>query len=316
MRHAPIIPSLGPVREWTAEVTVDEALARRLIGGQFPQVELDPLVLLGEGWDNTVWLAGGEWVFRFPRRELAIAGFERELATLPALAPRLPLPVPDPVWRGRPTDEFRWPWFGARQVPGVEPLGLGEEARRALARPLARFLRVLHSAPLIAELPDDPMGRADMAIRVGRTEESLIDLEREGLWRAPPSVAPLLEAAAPLPRPEPVSVVHGDLHMRHLLVDPAGALCGVIDFGDICIGDPAVDLSLLWSLLPGEGRADFLAEYGPLREDQLVRARVLALNLCAILALYGHHEGMTAVKDEALAGLDRAASLDEYPGGS
>src|SRR4051795_9415002 len=102
MRHTPIIPSLRPVREWTAEVTVGEALARRLIGEQFPQVEVDPLVLLGEGWDNTVWLAGGEWVFRFPRREFAIAGFERELATLPALAPRLPLPIPDPGWRGRP----------------------------------------------------------------------------------------------------------------------------------------------------------------------------------------------------------------------
>src|SRR3954471_20535532 len=132
MRHRTIIPSLASVREWTAEITVGEELARRLIADQFPQVSVEPLVLLGEGWDNTVWLAGGQWVFRFPRRAVAIAGFERELATLPALAPRLPLPIPDPVWRGRPTDEFRWPWFGARQVPGVEPLGLGKEARRGL----------------------------------------------------------------------------------------------------------------------------------------------------------------------------------------
>src|SRR4051812_6571333 len=260
MRHAPIIPSLGSMREWTAEVTVGEGLARRLIAEQFPQVAVEPLVLLGEGWDNTVWLAGGEWAFRFPRREFAIPGFERELAALPELAPRLPLPVPVPVWRGRPTDEFPWPWFGTRHVPGVEPLGLGEAARRGLARPFARFLRALHSAPLVDGLPDDPMGRADMGIRVGKTEESLVAVEAEGLWHAPPSVALLLEKAASLPRPEPVSVLHGDLHMRHLLVDPTGELSGVIDFGDICIGDPAADLSLLWSLLPPEGRADFLDE--------------------------------------------------------
>jgi aminoglycoside phosphotransferase (APT) family kinase protein len=180
-------------------------------------------------------------------------------------------------------------------------------ARRALARPLARFLRPLHSAEPVADLPDDPMGRADMAVRVPKTDESLVRVERAGLWRSPRSVARLLEEAASLPAPEPVAVLHGDLHMRHLLVDAAGALTGVIDFGDVCVGDPAVDLSLLWSLLPPAGRADFLAEYGPLRDDQLLRARVLAINLCAILALYGHDEGMPAVEREALAGLERSA---------
>jgi aminoglycoside phosphotransferase (APT) family kinase protein len=299
---------VGPMRVWAAEITVDEPLARRLIASQFPSLPVEPLTLLGEGWDNTVWFVGGRWVFRFPRREVAIPGFEREMAALPLLAPRLPLPIPEPVFPGRPTDEFPWPWFGARHVPGVEPLGLDEAARRRLARPFGRFLRALHSAPLIDGLPADPMGRADMAVRVPRTDASLIDLEAEGLWCTPRSVTALLEYAASLPAPEPVSVLHGDLHMRHLLVDGSGEPSGVIDFGDICVGDPSVDLTLLWSMLPPAGRADFLDEYGPLRDDQLVRARVLAINLCAVLALYGHHEDMPAVKAEALAGLERAAA--------
>ena len=61
-------------------------------------------------------------------------------------------------------------------------------------------------------------------------------------------------------------------------------------------------------VLPPAGRSEFITEYGPIADDQLVRSRVLALNLCAILALYGHHEGMPAVKAEALAGLDRTAA--------
>ena len=36
--------------------------------------------------------------------------------------------------------------------------------------------------------------------------------------------------------------VHGDLYSRHLLVDDAGRPCGVIDWGDCHVGDPAVDL--------------------------------------------------------------------------
>ena len=39
-----------------------------------------------------------------------------------------------------------------------------------------------------------------------------------------------------------------------------------------------------------------------------MRARVLALNLMAILARYGHDEGTPGVEAEALAGLDRVFS--------
>jgi aminoglycoside phosphotransferase (APT) family kinase protein len=293
---------------WTAEVKVDEPLARRLIAEQFPQVSLEALELLGEGWDNTVWLVDERWVFRFPRREVAIPGFERELAALPVLAPRVPLPIPDPVFVGRPAADFPWPFFGAPFAPGREPLGLSEPARAALARPLGEFLRALHAAPRVPGLLEDPMGRADMAVRVPKTLDQLGPVEAAGLWTAPESVHRLLDEAASLPKPEPVSVVHGDLHFRHLLVDDRGALSGVIDWGDVCHGDPAVDLTLFWSLLPPAARPDFLAAYGPVREDQLVRARVLAINLCSILALYAHDEGMPAVKSEALAGLARAVA--------
>jgi aminoglycoside phosphotransferase (APT) family kinase protein len=103
-------------------------------------------------------------------------------------------------------------------------------------------------------------------------------------------------------------LVHGDLHVRHVLVDGAGAIGGVIDWGDVCAGDPSVDMSLYWSLLPPEGRPVFIAEYGPLSEEQLVRARVLSLFLCGILALYADSEGMTALRRAALDGLDRTAA--------
>jgi aminoglycoside phosphotransferase (APT) family kinase protein len=303
------------VRVWSAEVTADEDLARRLITGQFPQIEARSLRLLGEGWDNTVWLVDDRWSFRFPRRAVAIPGFEREIAALGDLAPRLPLPVPAPVFVGAPAEGFPWPWFGAAHIPGGEPLGLSPGARRGLARPFARFLRALHGAPVPDGMPADPMGRADMQVRVPKTDESLIELENEGLWRTPDSVRHLLEAASELPPPEPAVVCHGDLHVRHLLVDGQGALTGVIDWGDICRGAPAVDLTLLWSLLPPDGRADFIAEYGGIADDQLVRARVLAINLSAVLALYGHHEGIPGLERESLLGLERAATGTDVDAG-
>ena len=47
--------------EWSPEIVVDEALARRLLGEQFPELELRELRLLGEGWDNTAWLVDERW---------------------------------------------------------------------------------------------------------------------------------------------------------------------------------------------------------------------------------------------------------------
>src|SRR5436305_8983586 len=111
--------------EWSAERVVDEQLARRLIGAQFPDLAAASMRFVGEGWDSTVWLVGGEWVVRFPRREVVLPGLVREMQALTQLAPRLPLRIPVAELRGRPTAEFPWPWAGSRFIPGRE---VGEAA--------------------------------------------------------------------------------------------------------------------------------------------------------------------------------------------
>lgn len=134
--------------EWTAEVTVGEELARRLIGEQFPDLAARSARLLAEGWDNTVWLVDETWVFRFPRREIAVPLVERELAVLPHLESTLPLAIPAPLFSGQPTDAYPWPFLGSRYLPGSE-LGsaeLNEDAEVALAGTLGHCLSVLYSS--------------------------------------------------------------------------------------------------------------------------------------------------------------------------
>ena len=43
--------------------------------------------------------------------------------------------------------------------------------------------------------------------------------------------------------------LHGDLHPANVLV-AEGVLAAVIDFGDVCSGDPATDVAAAWMLLP------------------------------------------------------------------
>jgi aminoglycoside phosphotransferase (APT) family kinase protein len=295
------------VREWDAEVTVDEALARRLIGAQFPDLELRSMWSLGQGWDMTVWLVDDRWVFRFPRRETVVSGLLAEISHLPRLAPLVPLPIPIPTYLGAPSSEYCWPFYGAPFLPGLElgEAGLDDGERAGLGRPLGEFLRVLHGTRLPGDLRVDPFRRADMTVRVPRTVERLAELEQLGLWRAPSEAHEVIEAAAEVGPLEPTALVHGDLHLRHLLVDHGGRATAVIDWIDLSYNNPGVDLVLYWSVLPAEGRADFADAYGTITDDQLLCGRILALFLCGTLAVYGHHEAMPALKREALAGLDR-----------
>jgi aminoglycoside phosphotransferase (APT) family kinase protein len=298
------------VPEWSAEVTVDAELVRRIISEQFPELPVGSLRLLGEGWDTTVWLVDDEWAFRFPRREYVITGIENEMALLPRLAPLLPLPIPNPAFLGQPSDAYRWPFYGARFLPGRElaEAVLDEEERARLAEPLADFLRTLHSLELHDELPVDPVRRADMARRVPRTRERLGEVKALQIWSPPGLVDELLEAAEGLAPPTPTAVAHGDLHIRHLLVGERGDPTAVIDWIDLSRSDPCVDLVLYWCLLPPAGRTKFLRVYGAVSDEQQLRARVLSLFLCGTLAVYAEHEGKPRLKSAAIAGLEQTVS--------
>jgi aminoglycoside phosphotransferase (APT) family kinase protein len=292
---------------WEAEIVVDEALARRLLG-QFPELQVEALRPLGYGWDYTIWVVNERYAFRFPRREVGISGTEREIAILPKLAPLLPRPVPAPLYVGRPAEEYPWPFFGSLLLPGreVAEAGLDDESRLGVALQVAEFLRGLHSVELEQPLPVDVNSRADMSRRVPLAREIVAEVEQLGIWRAPSSVPAILDEAERLPPAELTAVVHGDLHFRQVLVD-GRRVTGVIDWVDVCRSDPAIDLSLVWSLLDPPQRAAFIDAYGEVSDEQLLRARVLAFSLCAAVAWQAHAEGLTNVEREAVAGLNRAA---------
>ncbi len=284
---------------WDADWELGEELARELIGAHYPDLDRGSLSLVGRGWDNEVWACSGI-AFRFPRRRVAVGCLEREIAVLPGLQ-ALPVPIPDGAYPGRPSERFAWPWLGSTFLPGRElaQAGLDGDARVALAEPLAHFLRALHSMLPPASLPVDPNGRADMAVRVPRTRAALAAVDFDA--------GPLLVEALQLPPPGPVRLLHGDLHARHLLV-AGGELTGVIDWGDVCVGDVSVDLSVVFGVLPAAARPRFFDVYGPVDGACEVRARVLALCLCALLAASGQAQGLRWLVLEGLDGLRRAAA--------
>jgi aminoglycoside phosphotransferase (APT) family kinase protein len=192
--------------------------------------------------------------------------------------------------------------------------GLTEAERAGHAGPLGRFLRALHEIDPGAVitggelLPIDPVRRADMPYRVDFLSRRLASLAGLDLWHPPPGLGAELRTALRLPDPAQLCICHGDLHLRHVLVGDGNEPSAVIDWIDVCRADPAIDLPLYWGHLPPDARPAFLEAYGGASDDQLLRARVLAVFLWATIAEFAHEGRMPALLEEALGGLDRATA--------
>lgn len=288
--------------EWDADLDLSPEQARGLVERHFPDLAPARLELLGQGWDNTAYVVNGALVFRFPRRS-AFAGLLRaEVEILPRLAPHLPLPVSCPTLSAEGGEEFPFLFAGYPLIPGTTAcrLSWSEAQREACAAPLGHFLAALHGIPVsdadLARGPGDRMEKANLPRRVAMVRERLAGLTGRGGPVPLPEVVRAMEALQETPpwgrRP---CWVHGDFYLRHLIADEARRLQGVIDWGDVHLGDPALDLSIAFTFLPAAARETFRAAYGPIDADTWERSRFRALFYGAVL----YHYGVEA-RDEAI----------------
>jgi aminoglycoside phosphotransferase (APT) family kinase protein len=278
---------------WSAEFVVSNAQARALIEEQFPQLAPVNVEPLGVGFDNSAFVVNGAYVFRFPRRQIAAPLVETEGRLLPMLAPRLPLPIPAPTLLGRPAGGYPWPFLGHALIPGRTACAaaLDEEQRRRLAEPLARFLAALHATPAEEAAQHgagpDTIARLDLARRLPRARELLDRLTRRGEIAEPRSLAAILDAAPPTYAPRSDVLVHGDLYARHLLIHPDGRFAGIIDWGDVHLGDPAVDLAIAHTFLPPEAHVSFRRAYGAIEDATWRVARLRGVWHTLLVLEYG-----------------------------
>ncbi|WP_169807940.1 phosphotransferase [Actinomadura hibisca] len=265
---------------------------------------------LGAGLDSVALLAetpSGAYVLRLPKEEDGAEGIEREARLLPELSldlavPRFAFTAPNPLGPGR---------FCCYPVVPGESLTPDEWAARGLLeadappRQIAAAVEAIHAFPV------------ERARALGVLDRDLRADYADGLAETRAEVAPLLppdEASALLTAwadyladdanftYEP-TFTHADLSLDHLLVT-GDRISGLIDFGDIEIGDPDYDLCYLW------------AEAGPafVRRVQKHRGRALtprqeaklrfwALAELALDVAHGIENDLPTLRDDSLAEL-------------
>jgi aminoglycoside phosphotransferase (APT) family kinase protein len=187
-----------------------------------------PLAEKDDGWDFKVLVVEDEWVVRWPRHQLAVEEIEKEVALLPALAPLLPVAVPQFEYVSRE------PWLVVYRLIRGKPL-VDEDPDGVRA-----FLEALHGIDVEAV----PAPRPDWLETYRALAEEfrakvlpLLDADERSHGEA------LLAETETLTGFEP-AVTHSDLGPGHLLVRNR-RLAGVIDWGDARIGDPALDYAWL-----------------------------------------------------------------------
>jgi aminoglycoside phosphotransferase (APT) family kinase protein len=295
-------------RFWAPEIDVHEELARELIAAQFAELGPQRLRPFGAGMDNAAFLVNERYVFRFPRREIAVPLLERETQILPLLANRVPVRIPVPQFVGTASERYPWLFAGYERLPGTSAcsVSLSDQHRETIAPALGSFLRALHaidpSTAIACGLPGDEMKRLDHAHRFPLAQERFALLEDAGAITNTQPFLDFMASVAP-ENLEPSVVAHGDLYARHLLVDGKRDLCAVIDWGDVHYGHPAVDLMVAHILLPPSAHAAFVEAYGGVDARTWDIAKYRAVYHCALVADYGIQIGDAALWDAGLTGL-------------
>jgi aminoglycoside phosphotransferase (APT) family kinase protein len=274
-----------PMRMHEDEEAVTDALVRRLLARQMPHLASRPLTMV-EPWgtDNGIWRLGDDLVVRLPRIEWATGQVDREAIWLPRIAPHLPVAVPEPVAVGEPGEGYPYRWAVHRWIPGDGATldRIGDPVTFALD--LAEVTRKLWAIP-----PDGAPtahNRARPLREYDKSTRRSID-SASHLVDASAAVRVWEEALAASPYDAAPVWVHGDLEGNCLVRDRR--LCGIVDWGSACAGDPAVDVQVVWSpLFTDDSRRAFLDELA-VDEATVARSRGAAINqACAALPYYLH----------------------------
>ena len=282
----------------TDELTIDEALVRRLLVDQFPEwAELGLRRIEPAGTVNAIFRLGDELAVRLARRRgpTEQGGVEREW--LPRLSRLLPLEIPVVVAQGRPSDAYPWFWDVVTWVEGESAPVEDIDAIQA-ARDLAAFIGTLQAVDPTGAPPGRgiPLAERDAEIRhwLARFDgDPAVTLEWERALAAPPWEGPPIWH-------------HGDLDARNWLIRD-GRITGVIDWGCMGVGDPACDVMVAWKLHSSAAR-DAFREALQVDDATWERARGWAVSQAVAALAYYTPAGNPTLYREAEAWLALALS--------
>ena len=270
-----------------------ESIWMERIRAIMPELTIKEIEINQDGAINDILIVNHNLVFRFTKAEKYFALLDSELGVLDFIRPHLSVQIPEPIHRE--PGLWVYPLLEGEPLLFEDILDLDAIRQQTLADQIGKFLHELHSIPT-----------SGLNIRLPVTRAFVKRDEWVGFRKAfRERVFPLLQQNQihwierlfdrVLQDPEffnyaPV-LIHGDLAPYHLLYSPMETrLCGVLDFGQAGLGDPASDFGILISIY-GEHFVLKMKNTYPDLEKQLQRARFYAQSIELEWTLRGMESG-------------------------
>ena len=256
------------------------------------------IVRMDEGWTHIVLEVNRKWIFRFVRdpsnTQLAV-----EQAFLPLFKGLAPLPIPE--IRYSDTNFIAYEKIEGVKFSEAIFKRLDRNERTKLAAALGDFLSCLHAVTFEHRyLKTAPFGGGDFweelwLVAAPRLQTSARKRAKRYFQR---ELSRIGSAAYPN------VVTHSDFGTGNVLIDPARSkLTGVIDFGDISIGDPAADFATFYRRIGKPFAEDMAKAYRlPLGEDFWTRVDCQSKRKLFFALFFALNHGF----DEHVPGLVRA----------
>lgn len=268
---------------------------------------------LGQGWGAAAFRVpsrDGDWVLRLPRPRSywAMPDLEREVHLLPLIESR-PFTVAVPRNARLVVDDRGSPIGALHRLVEGTPLAETRApqgaARAVLCEAIGQFLSVLHATPV-------RQAKQHGARAVDLWAHNYLPMIAQALEVLPPGSRAWLQQqvadfeARGASRAAPRVLIHADISGDHLLVDGAGRLCGVIDFADALIADPALDFAGVLNHLGWRDLERVLAHYTGVVDDGALERTRFYIRMAPIFQVTF---GLDAVgPEEQRAGIRRLAA--------
>jgi len=220
----------------------------QIIEQEMPGFKVETCNLITLGWDSVVADVNDNYIFRFPRSKNY--PLERENRVLDYLKDKISARIPIVEFVGS-----KFLFMGYRKIQGISleqdlALRFTEVQRSYIAPLIAQFLYELHSGFSVDFGTE--IGLRTTTIKSYVKEASFENAEHIQNKKLRDFVLRIIERYLALPKDESnIVVIHGDMHGRNMVVqkDNEHILEGIIDFGDIEIGDAHLEFCPMYNYL-------------------------------------------------------------------
>lgn len=221
---------------------------KRIIKYEFPLFDVSMIKKIGEGDNSKAFLLNQNYIFRFPKRNEVKQNLKKEIAVLARIRNQFNLEIPNIEFVSKDINFVGYKIIKGEFITFEIYNSLPMEFQLQIQKSLSEFLSQFHSTNLTM-LKDCELETMNLKEEYSDNFENVQKIIFPNISRQNRELIEQLFAAYLNNHKNfeyKPTLIHNDFSTDHILIDISSKkITGIIDFGDIAIGDPDYDFMYL-----------------------------------------------------------------------